>query len=123
MSSRVKPKNTNTKGGAIRYSEGKLPWRLLPWDALREVVRVFQFGTKKYAARNWEKGLSFDETFDSMMRHATDWYEGEEYNKEDGGVHHLAQVAWNALVLLAFCLRGQRELDDRPPYCRKSDGR
>ena len=112
-------KNTNTKGGAIRYSQGKMPWRLLPWDAMHEVVRVFQAGCGKYAPRNWEEGLSFDETFDSMMRHATDWYMGEEWNKKDGNVHHLAQVIWNALVLLAFTLRGRKDLDDRPAYIRQ----
>ena len=119
-----KQKNTNTKGGAIRYSSKKLPWRLLPWDAMTEVVKVYAWGCLKYDARNWEKGLSFDETYDSMMRHAKAWYLGEERNKDDGNVYHLAQVVWNALALLAFTLRGQKELDDRPAYCkRKRRGR
>ena len=32
---------------------------------------------------------------------------------------HMAQVAWNALALLAFQLRGRKDLDDRPKVSAK----
>lgn len=105
--------NTNTKGDAMRFSKGKLPFRLVPWDAFVEVVKVYRMGCGKYAPRNWENGLSFDETFDSLQRHAVAWYLGEDYD-EESGLHHMAHVAWNALALVAFTFRGRTELDDRP---------
>lgn len=100
--------------------EDKLPWRLLPYDALAAVASLMRFGAQKYAARNWEKGLPFDETFDSLMRHLTSWYSGEDYDGEPGepgdgksGELHLTCAAWNVLVLLAFTLRGRKDLDNR----------
>ena len=108
-------KNTEGKGKGIRYSEGKLPFKLVPWDAFVEVVRVYLHGCGKYAPRNWEKGLGFDSTFDSLQRHAIAWYLGED-NDPDSGLMHMAQVAWNALALVAFQLRGRTDLDDRPDF-------
>lgn len=104
----------------LRYNQGKMPWRLLPWDALREIVKVSLFGMsptkangsprKAYPARNWEKGLDYDEVYDSAMRHLTDWYLGEDTN-EESGLHHLSHAAWNILALLAFELRGMKSFD------------
>lgn len=105
-------------------TETKMPWRLLPYDALVHVARVMRYGATKYAARNWERGLPYDETFDSLMRHLTAWYLGEDYDgqpccptSDTSGELHLAHVAWNALALLAFTVRGRIDLDDRP--CRE----
>lgn len=110
-----RPTNTNTRGGAARYSSGKPPWQLLPWDALAVLVQVYQMGSVKYAPRNWEQGLSVDETFGALMRHLTAWHRGEDRDTESGQLH-LAHVAWNAITLLAFAVRGRTELDDRPAY-------
>jgi hypothetical protein len=98
---------------AARANVGKLPWNLLPWDAMVEVAKLFQKGSQKYEPRNWEKGLSYDETFASLMRHATDWYlrKGKD---ERSGLSHMVHVIWNALVLVAFEVRGRDDLDDRP---------
>jgi hypothetical protein len=90
----------------------KAPWHLLPYDALAEVVKVMAYGKAKYAARNWEKGLQHDETFGATMRHLTAWYAGEDVDTESG-LLHLAHVAWNALALLAFTVRGRDDLDNR----------
>jgi len=111
-------KNTEKKGKGIRYSEGKLPFKLLPWDAMVELVKVYLHGCGKYAPRNWEQGLGFDNTFDSLQRHAIAWYLGEDHDP-DSGLWHMSQVAWNALALLAFQLRGRTDLDDRPKFSLK----
>jgi len=99
----------------LRYNSGKLPWHLLPWDAAAEVVAVLRYGASKYKARNWERGLSYCETHDCLMRHLRAWYAGESHDPESGCLH-LAHVGCNALFLLAFAVRGKdgSELDDRP---------
>ena len=97
----------------LRHNAGKAPWHLLPWDGMYHVVRVFAAGAEKYAPRNWEKGLSFEETFASLMRHLLAWYGGVDRDHETGELH-LAHAAWNALALLTFTARGRTDLDDRP---------
>jgi hypothetical protein len=99
----------------LRYNHGKLPWHLIPWDAVAQVASVLRYGAKKYAARNWEKGLSYSETHDSLMRHLRDWYDGQSHDPESKELH-LAHVACNALFLLAFAVRDKdgSHLDDRP---------
>lgn len=97
-----------------RLNAGKLPWHLLPYDAVREIVKVLQFGAQKYAERNWEKGLGLSSTFDSTMRHLTAWYQDREELDAESRIRTMAHVGCNVLFLLAFELRGRTDLDDRP---------
>jgi hypothetical protein len=95
-----------------KYDNGKDPWHLLPWDAVREVVKVLAFGAKKYGSRNWEKGFAWSRAHDALMRHVTAWHLGEDRDEETGMLH-LSHAACCALFLLAFQLRGIGT-DDRP---------
>ncbi len=97
---------------ALRYDADKPRWELLPPDALNALVQVYTVGAKKYADRNWERGMSFSRCFGSLMRHSWKWWSGEEWDEETK-CHHLAHAAWNALALLAYVLR-KVGIDDRP---------
>lgn len=99
---------------AAKFDSGKLPWHLLPYDAVREVVRVLGFGAKKYAERNWEKGLPHSRTFAATMRHLTAHFQDGETHDAETGISHLAHAACEILFALAFEVRGRKELDDRP---------
>lgn len=90
---------------------GKNRYDLIPADALEELARVFTIGANKYGERNWEGGLPYGRVFAAMQRHAWAFWNGEETDPEDGQ-HHLASVAWGALVLLAYRQRGTGT-DDR----------
>lgn len=105
---------------ALRYDTGKDPWCLLPFDGLRELVGHYKRGADKYARRNWEKGMAYSRCFDSLMRHLTAWWAGEEWDIEydENGVEiyrarHLTAVVWNSMALLVYSLRGIGT-DDRP---------
>lgn len=96
-----------------RSNVGKLPWHLVPWDAVEEVVRVIDFGAKKYSPRGWEdKPLSWVETCASMTRHTVRFLMGEDRDKETG-LHHMAHACCNGLFLVAYALRGVTVKDDR----------
>ena len=93
------------------------PGLLSPFAAERK-ARIMALGAKKYAARNWEKGMPFSRVLDSLERHLTAWKQGQ--MDED----HLAQLAWNADALLHFeegIKRGflPAELDDMPRYVQQ----
>jgi len=101
------PKTGGQKGSKLARFD------LLPGDALWAVAEHFGRGAVKYGEdRNWEKGYAWSLSFAALMRHAWAWWQGEDKDAETGS-SHLAAVAWHALVLLAFELRGAGT-DNRP---------
>lgn len=101
------------KAGEGRKDDGgKDPWDLLPWDAVRCIVRVLGFGARKYAPRNWEKGMAWSRCYSALMRHMTAWWEGERQDPETG-MSHLWHAGCCILFLIAYELRGVGD-DDRP---------
>ena len=98
---------------ADRYNTGKPRFDLLPWDALEQVCAVYNYGCVKYSARNWEKGLKWNEgTGASLQRHYAKWASGEDVDPESG-LHHDLHMAFNILAIIAYRLREAGE-DDRP---------
>jgi hypothetical protein len=85
---------------------------LLPFDALEEVAKVLTFGARKYADRNWEKGMGWMRIFGGVMRHTWAWCRGENTDPESG-LPHLAHAACDVLFLLTYELR-KIGTDDRP---------
>src|SRR5678810_808588 len=61
-------------GDGKKHDQDKVPLQLLPLDALTEIAKVLQFGAKKYAARNWEKGIEYDRVFGATLRHLYAWH-------------------------------------------------
>lgn len=101
---------TNNEKG-LRYNEGKVKWGLVPHSALVPMVKVLEFGAKKYAPFNWQKGLSVSEILESMQRHLYAFQEGENIDPESG-LEHIGHIQCNALFL-AWMLQNKPELDDR----------
>lgn len=96
---------TEAVSAGVKYDQGKLPWHLLPGDAVEPVLRVLSYGADKYAPRNWEKGMAWSRPFGAMMRHMWAWWMGEDKDKETGETH-LAHAACCLLFLLAYEKRG-----------------
>lgn len=103
--------NTNKEG--LKLDTGKLPWELLPWDGLAEIVKVLRFGANKYAARNWEKGIDYSRVFGAILRHVTAWFMGQT-NDPETGLNHLAHAGCEVLFVLTYSVRGMQKFDDRP---------
>ena len=95
----------------IKADTGKLRYDLIPPGPLNELANVYTIGASKYAARNWEKGLTWGRVFAAMMRHAWAWWGGEKHDLIDGQ-HHLSSVAWCAFALMEY-EDTHPELDDR----------
>lgn len=94
-----------------RHNAGKPRMSLLPPGPIIEVMRVAEYGSRKYADRNWEKGLSYSEILDCLFRHALKWM-GRERMDQESNCHHLAHVVWNALALMQMEV-SRPDLDDR----------
>lgn len=98
----------------VKHDQDKLPWELVPWDALREVVSVLRFGKQKYSARNWENGIVYSRLYAAAIRHLSSWFQDGEDKDPETGISHLAHAACCTLFMLAFHVRGMKEVDDRP---------
>lgn len=83
--------------GAVRDKrEGKGRYDLISPFALARLARTLEEGAKKYADRNWEKGIPQERFLDSALRHLIQYMAG------DTGEDHLSQAFWNIHCLLHF---------------------
>ena len=84
---------------------------LIPVEPLTEVARVYGEGAKKYAEHNWSLGYDWSLSYAALMRHLTQFWNGESID-EESGCHHLASVVFHALALMYFEQHHQ-EFDNR----------
>ena len=102
--------------GAVRdTAEGKYRPELISPFMIKRLGQWLELGARKYADRNWEKGISMDRTVASLMRHTN------EYRMGDRSEDHLAAIVCNAMFLIHYeemISRGllPKELDDVPRY-------
>lgn len=102
---------TYGEGRAMREpSTGKGRYDLISPFATMRLAKWYELGSKKYADRNWEKGMNYSRYVDSAKRHLDKFIMGME--DED----HLAAAAWNIFAIMHHQELGQNELDDMPHY-------
>lgn len=108
-----------TKMTGVKHDKGKDPWDLLPWDAVRGIVKVLAFGAIEYDSRNWEQGMRWGRVHAALNRHITSWWQdGEKYDKLSK-LPHLWHAGCCIMFLIAYELRGVGE-DDRPILTRET---
>ena len=94
--------------------QGKDPWHLAPFDAFQAVIKILNYGQRKYSARGWEQGMDWSRVFDALMRHMTAWWEREnEGVDEESGYSHLWHAGCCVMFLIAYEIRGVGR-DNRP---------
>lgn len=103
--------NNLIKKEGVKFDGDKLPYDLIPPELLESVAKVLQFGAKKYAPRNWEKGMSWGRVFSALMRHMWAWWRKEDKDPETG-FSHLEHAACCIAFLIAYEKRGVGS-DDR----------
>ncbi len=85
-----------------KYDNDKPDYTLLPWDAVEDVVRVLDFGAKKYARDNWryvdDAGIRY---LAAAFRHLAAHARGEDIDPESG-ISHLAHAGCCVLFLLSL---------------------
>ena len=86
----------------IKYDSNKIRYSLLPWIAVKEVVKVLEFGAKKYAVDNW-KHIEPQRYKDAAMRHLVAILEGE-WLDEESQLPHAAHCVCCLLFLIWFKL-------------------
>jgi hypothetical protein len=98
---------------ADRYNEDKLRWHNVPLWMFEDIIKVGQFGEKKYSSFNFLKSFPITELQNSALRHlaAFDNPFQPDTDKESNE-SHLAHCAWNIIVML-YVMKHHPEMDDR----------
>ena len=95
----------NFESGAMRdISTEKGRFDLLPPATLRALAIHFEKGAKKYADRNWEKGMPVSVYTNSALRHLCQFMDGHEDE------NHLIAALWNVVCAYETILRTQNKL-------------
>ena len=93
---------SGTPKQGVKYDDGKARWELIPFRAMRDVVDVLTYGSRKYADDNWKIVPDARKRYISAaFRHLTDWAGGEKKDSETGK-SHLAHAICCLLFLLWF---------------------
>jgi hypothetical protein len=95
---------------ALRYNQGKVQWSLVDYKSIEPMVRVLEYGCKKYAKENWKKGMPASQIIESMLRHTFKLLEGELVDPESG-IEHVGHIQCNAMFL-AYVLKEKPEYND-----------
>ena len=96
---------------ANKFDAGKPAYDLIAPEFLDGLASGLTYGAAKYAARNWEKGMSWGRCFGALMRHLWAWWRGEEIDGESG-LPHLDHAACCLMFLRAYSAR-RAGMDDR----------
>lgn len=85
-----------------KFDLGKPRFSLLPTGVLTSVLKVLEYGAKKYSVNNWQHVENPRERYyDAAMRHLYAWFNGEPKDQETGE-SHLAHAICCLLFLLWF---------------------
>ena len=103
--------NEDTPG--FKYDADKARMDLIPVLPLMSLAELYRIGAEKYRDRNWETGgMEFSRVYGAALRHIYAWWNGEEFDPENGQ-HHLDAAVFNLFALREYVIRGKGE-DDRP---------
>jgi len=100
-----------TTNQAMRFNTGKPQWSLVDMTCFEDMVRVLEFGAKKYTPGNWKKGLPIMSQYDSLARHMVAFMNGENTDPETG-LSHLAHAQCN-LMFMMHTMKHHSNLDNR----------
>lgn len=93
---------TETPPAGRKDDQNKPRASLFPRVSYWSIVRVLEYGAKKYAPENWRKVPDARvRYYDAARRHLDAWFDGETLDPESGE-HHLAHAACCLVFLMAL---------------------
>ena len=109
---------------AQNHNSGKPRWSRLLKDfgsELEEILRVREFGERKYARMNWAESIGedcheefYEDTLDSLVRHVIAAQDGRKKDPESK-CYHLAHAALRAMIALSYDIYSTQETKSGPP--------
>jgi hypothetical protein len=97
--------------GGQKDIAGKPRLDLVPFEFIEGAANAFEFGTKKYSAHNWRKGIEVSILVRSLLSHVMKYNNGENKDRESG-LHHLDH-ACATLAMLITTAKTMPHMDNR----------
>lgn len=94
-----------------KFDSGKPRTDLLSPIALIELSKVLEFGSRKYDAHNWRKGIQSSRLIGAALRHTLAYLGGEDTDSETG-ISHAAHAMCCFMFILELAVT-RPDLDDR----------
>lgn len=113
--------STRMNKEGVKFDNDKARIELVPPEMIFATAEILTFGAKKYADRNWERGMSWGRVFGALMRHLWAWWGGQGPTTrnfalgdldDETGFSHLWHAACCVSFLVAYEERGVGK-DDR----------
>lgn len=82
---------------AERHNEWKPDWTLVHMQSLEPMIRVLEFGSKKYSRDNWRKPMDRSTILASAQRHLAALIDGEDIDPESG-LEHIGHLLANCMM-------------------------
>lgn len=105
------PERQRSIQGGVKDNRSKSRVDLLPSQPLLAAGKVMAFGATKYKPHNWRLGLSWSDTYASILRHLLAFMDGEDIDGESGEPH-VVNALCQVLFLTEYYLTGTGT-DDR----------
>jgi len=99
---------TDTAEKAMRFNDGKVDWSQMHYESMEPMIRVLEFGARKYAKKNWMKDMPITDILNSMQRHLAALMDGEVVDAESG-IAHMGHVQCNAMFYNYHYLKQNNE--------------
>ena len=99
----------------MKNIEGKVPYQLVPVEAMEQYALAMAYGAKKHKIDDWRegKGMPWCWLIAAILRHTFKVLAGEDFDK-DSGLPHMAHVMASASMLLYYLTYKKRyDQDDR----------
>jgi hypothetical protein len=102
-----------------KYDGGKPDWTLLPMFAVEEVVKVMDFGAKKYERESWGRVPDAKRRYlAAAYRHMFQYFWKREMTDDESNLHHLAHAVCCLLFVTSIDINGQEVVPYADPLIR-----
>jgi hypothetical protein len=98
--------------GSKRINKGKPEMSQLDPRFLMDLADLITKSAAKYGKFNYALGQEYHTPYDSLMRHAHKFWQGEDLDDESG-LHHVLHMAANCMILYSSIKKEKKELDTR----------
>jgi hypothetical protein len=85
----------------LKHDAKKLPYHLLPFDVIDDIVAVQMYGAKIYGDNNWKSLANGKKRFvAAALRHISKFQQGERW--DESNLHHLSHALCSLMYALWF---------------------
>lgn len=101
--------------GSKRFNEGKPEVSQLDPRFIMDLADLITKSANKYGKYNYALGQEYHTPYDSLMRHANKFWQGEDLDSESC-LHHVLHMAANCMILYTSILANkdnEKKLDTR----------